>query len=82
MSDFSDNNAFVKDDELYGKNIETIPNPQKNIGIDTDDTLLWDLASIQGSQSVDIGELEKFTTLAGDRNQLYSLIDSWRIKSA
>ena len=76
MSDYSDNtSAFVKDDDLYGRGIKAVPKPEKNIGIDTDETLLWDLASIQGSQSVDIGELEKFTNLSGDRNQLYSLID-------
>lgn len=75
MSDFSDNGAFVDDSDIYGKNIKTVPKPKNNIGIDTENKMIDDLSSVVGSQSIDMAELEKFTTLSGDRNQLYSLID-------
>ena len=70
----AENNAFVKDDTLYGKTIETVPKEPKNIGIDVDASLIYDLANLDASQR-DLSEIEKFTNISTDRNTLYSLID-------
>lgn len=70
----NEDSAFVKDTELYGKKIVSVPKPAKNIGIDTDENLISDLAVAQTSQ-INYGELDKFTSISDDRNQLYSLID-------
>lgn len=65
---------FENRPDLYAREITNVPKPEKNIGIDTDDILFWDLASVQASQ-IDMSEIEKFTNIADNRNQLYSLID-------
>lgn len=69
-----DNNAIVNDTELYGKKIKSMPVKEKNIGVDLNDTIINDLSTAQSSQ-VDFGEIDKFTNISDDRNQLYSLID-------
>ena len=69
-----ENEVFVKNDDLYGKEIKNAPRAEKNIGIDTEDSLIWDIASATSSQ-VDMQEIEKFTRITNDRNTLYSLID-------
>jgi len=66
--------AFAEDPLLYGKQIETVPKPEKTFGVDTHDTLLTDLASVQASQ-IDMSEINKFTNISDNRNELYSLID-------
>jgi len=68
------NSAIVNDSEMYGKKIISVPIPEKNIGVDTKNTLIGDLAYAQTSQ-VDYGEINKFSNISDDRNQLYSLID-------
>lgn len=65
---------FEERPDLYAREIKNVPKPEKNIGIDTNDTLFWDLASVTASQ-IDMSEIEKFTNIADNRNQLYSLID-------
>ena len=70
----NDNTTFIKNDELYGKEIKSVPKPEKNIGIDTEDSLIWDISAAQSSQ-IDMQEIEKFTRITNDRNTLYSLID-------
>lgn len=74
MEDKRNETPFEKKVEIYGKQIETIPKPERNIGIDTDNTLLWDLASVQ-AERIDLSEIDKFTNISDSRNQLYSLID-------
>lgn len=70
----NENTPFVNDSNIYGKKIKAVPKPEKNIGIDLNDTLMSDLAAVQASQ-IDIGEIEKFTNVSDDRNMLYSVID-------
>lgn len=76
---------FEKNVELYGKELKNVPKPERNIGVDTENSLLWDLASVQ-AERVDLSEIEKFTNISDSRNQLYSLIDQMaadsRISSA
>lgn len=66
---------FVEDPSIYGKKLETVPIPEKKFGVDTDQTLLYDIASIQGTSSIDMSEIDKFTNISDNRNELYSLID-------
>ena len=66
---------FVDDPGMYGKKIENIPKPKRDFGIDTEDTLFWDLAAVDATTSVDMSEINKFTNISDNRNELYSLID-------
>lgn len=66
---------FVDDPGMYGKKIENVPKPKRDFGIDTEDTLFWDLAAVDATTSVDMSEINKFTNISDNRNELYSLID-------
>jgi len=66
---------FVDDPSIYNKKLETVPKPEKKFGVDTDQTLLYDIASVQGSASIDMSEIDKFTNISDNRNELYALID-------
>lgn len=67
--------AFVNDDSLYGKKVVPEPAPQKNIGIDEQDVLLNTLAEYGTSSKVDIGAIERFTSISRNRNSIYDMLD-------
>ncbi|MBO7734844.1 MAG: portal protein [Methanobrevibacter sp.] len=68
--------AFVNDDSLYGKKIVSEPVPEKNIGIDTDDVLLNTLALFGDTNKIDMGAIERFTSVSRDRNAIYDMLDA------
>lgn len=66
---------FVDDPSIYNKKLETVPKPQKKFGVDTDQTLLYDISAVDSASSIDMSEIDKFTNISDNRNELYSLID-------
>ena len=70
-----DDSVFLDDPDLYGKKIEPVPAPSKNIGIDVDGEF-YD-ALIQGVKNniVDISKLESFTQVSQNREVLYEVLD-------
>lgn len=71
-----ENSPFEQNNFLYNKKIETEPKPKIEIGIDTEDKLYNNIIDEGSSTSIDISEIERFSTLSQNRNQLYNLIDS------
>lgn len=65
-----------KDDDIYTKKINPVPRPEKNIGIDTDNRFQDDIAEAVISSELDMGQIEKFTTISQGRDTLYAQIDS------
>lgn len=66
----------MAENEFVGTKVQATPNPQKEIGIDTNDTLINNIVQSAVNSIVDISALENFTTVSQSRNQIYSLIDS------
>lgn len=62
--------------DLYGKQINTKPRPETNIGVDLSDTFLTALAYSGESSQVDISKLESFRQASQSREQVYDLIDT------
>lgn len=85
MSEYDDNiinvqndnysGAVVFDDSTYNKEIKSVPVPPREIGIDTNNSFLSDLA-ISQSSLIDTSQIEKFTSLSQNRDSVYALIDS------
>lgn len=71
-----ENSPFEQNDLLYNKKIETSPKPKAEIGIDLEDKVYNNIIDEGAATSIDIGEIERFSTLSQNRNQLYDLIDS------
>lgn len=62
-------------DELYGKKINPVPMPPVDIGIDTDNKLIWDLDAVQSSR-VDTASINSLTSVSQRRDELYTMIDN------
>lgn len=62
--------------DIYGKEIKTIANPGKEIGIDTKKTLFHNIAEQGVSATVDLNSLNSFSRISQSRDQIYGMIDS------
>lgn len=69
--------VFDVKDELYNKTIKAIPRPEKEIGVDLEDTVLQNIInSFDGINSFfDVSALDSFTNLSRSRNDTYQTID-------
>lgn len=63
-------------DDIYTKKVKAIPVPEKNIGIDTNNTFQNDIANAILSSEIDISEVDKFTSASQNRDILYAQIDN------
>ena len=71
-------NAFEQVDDLYNKKFEAIPRPEKEIGIDLNDSILLNIINSQDqgiSSQFDVAALQNFTNISRNRNQLYDTLD-------
>ena len=68
--------AFVQDDELYGKKLNPVAPPQRNIGIDLDAEFLYQLAGEGVSSHVDISKIDAFSQVSQNREVIYQLLDT------
>lgn len=68
--------AFVQDDKLYGKKLNPVPPPQRNIGIDLDADFLYQLAGEGVSSHVDISKIDAFSQVSQNREVIYQLLDT------
>ena len=68
--------AFRNDEDIYNKNIEPTPIPQKEIGIDLDDTLLSNIVSSTESGQFDVNVVNSFTQVSRNRDVIYSTLDA------
>lgn len=66
----------MPDNKIIGKSIETIPTPQKEIGIDTKQTLENDIIEAIDTSTLNTGVLDSFSNVAQTREEIYTLIDT------
>ena len=71
----NDKSAFVPDDDIVGKGIKVEPKPEKQIGIDTNNSFYQNIIATGLSDKLDMSALDSFLTTTRSRDQLYSLID-------
>lgn len=67
---------FVDDDSIYSKPTKSVPRPDKNIGVDTHDTLIGSIEIAGESSTLDMSALESFLNVSRSRNEVYRLLDS------
>lgn len=69
--------AFVPDDNIYNKEIKSVPKPQPQIGIDTQNDLFYNIVEADALESsvVDLSQLQSFTQVSRNRNELYDTLD-------
>lgn len=67
---------FINNDEVVGKTVTNVPAPDINIGVDTDDTLLKEIAYEGVASTVSMSDISKFTQVSQRRDNIYQLIDS------
>lgn len=70
--------AFEQEDQLYNKQINPIPKPEKEIGIDLSDSILFNIINSQDqgiNSQFDVAALQNFTNISRNRNQLYDTLD-------
>lgn len=72
----SNGSAFVNDSDIYNSKIKSVPKPEKNIGIDTQELLFDNIANAGLSSSLDISALESFTNVSQSRDQMYAMLDT------
>lgn len=61
--------------ELTGKKIKAVPKEPKEIGVDTEDTLIDGILDAVEAGSLNNSVIESFTTATRTREQIYGLID-------
>lgn len=63
-------------DDVYGKPMEAVPKPPKNIGIDVDNQLFQNIINAGEASKLDITKLESFLTLSQSRDEIYNMLDA------
>lgn len=76
-ADLIKDSVFHNKDEIYNQPIKTIPKPNKEIGIDLNDTIISNIIdSVEGtSTQFDMNALNSFTSVSMNRNELYQTLD-------
>lgn len=67
--------AFVHDDDLYNTKIQPVSVPQKEIGIDLNNTVMSNIADTIETSQFDINALNSFTQVSRSRNEIYNVLD-------
>lgn len=62
-------------DKYYGDRTKPVPKPGIEFGVDTDNTLIYDLAAVDSSR-IDAARINAMTQVSQRRDQLYTMIDS------
>lgn len=76
MNEINKDGAFVQTDDLYGKKINPVPAPKKEIGIDTEDNFFKEFLYSGESSAVDISKINSFSQLSQSREVIYQLLDT------
>jgi hypothetical protein len=68
-------NAFEQQDDIYNKGLKPVPSSTPEIGIDTNNEILYNLIDAAQVDQMDINKLQSFTTVSRNRNELYDTLD-------
>lgn len=67
--------AFIKDDPSLHKPIEAVPSPDKEIGIDLNNTVIDTIMNTIETNKVDMNAIESFTQVSQSRDRIYDVLD-------
>lgn len=67
--------AFVHDDNLYNTKIQPVSVPQKEIGIDLNNTVMSNIADTIETSQFDVNALNSFTQVSRSRDEIYNVLD-------
>ena len=72
--------AFVNDENIYGKDIKSIPKPEPEIGIDSTnsfyDNIMMSVGESGQSTRIDMTQIDSFSNISQNRDQVYTLLDT------
>lgn len=68
--------AYVEQPDIYNKEIKSAPAPEREIGVDTKNTLLYNIIDSAQSGQLDTSLLDSFTSASQNRDSIYSLLDT------
>lgn len=68
----------VTNKDFIGKEIKAVPKEEKNFGIDTNSTLVNNIASAAISSKLDTTDLENFLSVAQTREAYYQILDNMK----
>ena len=72
----NENSLFADAGDVYGRKIKSVPVPERNIGIDTDQEFYTALVDGIKTSMVDISKLDSFSNASRNRELLYQVIDT------
>lgn len=64
------------DKSIYNKKITSIPANKPEIGIDTEQSIINKMVELETASSINIGQIESFSTISQSRDQLYTMLDN------
>lgn len=70
-----DDSVIVSDSNVYHKETIAVPAPQRNISVDTDNTIYSNIIAAGQTNKLDITALEAFTSISQSRNTVFNLMD-------
>ena len=70
------NSAFTQAADEYNKKTKSVPKQQVSFGIDTSESLFDNIIKAGIASKLDITELESFSQVSQNRNQIYDLLDT------
>lgn len=68
--------AFASDSTQIGSKVKPVPKPKKNIGVDTENTIVKDIVDLADSSQLDVSGIESFSSVARTRDQIYTMLDT------
>lgn len=68
--------VYAEPKDLYGKKIKSKPVPEKQIGIDTDDSIFSDIIDASEQRILDVSAFTNFDQASRSRDQVYDLMDT------
>lgn len=75
MATKTETTPFVDNSDSYNRQIQAVPAPEKEIGIDTKDFLYQNIINAGNASALNAGALESMTTVASGRDQLYRTLE-------
>lgn len=72
----NDEKAIVEPGDLLNKKVKSVPMPDADIGVDTDQHIYDEIILAGDSSHLDISKIEEFTRVSQKRDEVYALLDS------
>ena len=70
-----DSELFNQEDVEYNQKIKPVERPSKNVGIDTDNQFMINIADAGLAGKLDMAAIESFTNISRSRDSIYDLLD-------